>query len=66
MATLRMSFFTGLFRPGETKGDDASRRARLALKEVHKKTGGPTPELKRVYGAYLDNERRREQQRRKG
>ena len=27
---------------------------------AYKQTGGPTPELERVYGALLENERRRE------
>lgn len=63
MATLRMSMLTGLFRPsaGSKTGGDY-RRARVLVQKAAKASGGPTAELKRVYGAYFDNERRRKQQ----
>ncbi len=35
-----------------------SRRARDFANHVYKKTGGPTPEAKRLYAALLDNEQR--------
>lgn len=63
MATLRMSMLTGLFRADPAEGD---RRARVLVQKAYKKAGGPTADLKRVYGAYLDNERRRKEQQRKG
>ncbi|WLA62366.1 hypothetical protein [Bradyrhizobium diazoefficiens] len=63
MATLRMSMLTGLFRPSaDSKTGGDYRRARVLVEKAHKKSGGPTAELKRVYGAYLDNERRRKEQ----
>jgi hypothetical protein len=44
---------------------DGSKRAREFAELAHKQTNGATPDLKRVYGAFLDNERRRKQQQRK-
>lgn len=32
-------------------------KARKVVHEAHIKSGGPTPELKRVYGEYLEYER---------
>jgi hypothetical protein len=62
MATLKMSFFTDLLKPTA----NGTKRARVIVEQAYKKTGGPTADLKRVYGAYLDNERRRKEQQRKG
>ncbi len=64
MATLKLSDLTGLFRTHDSGRD--TRRARVLLEKAAKKSGGPTEELKRVYGAYFENERRRKQQQRKG
>jgi hypothetical protein len=33
---------------------DGSKRAREFAERAHKQTNGATPDLKRVYGAYLD------------
>lgn len=66
MATLKMPFhgLTGRLLGMNAKGD--SKVARDFAANAYKKTGGPTPELKRVYGAYLDNERRRKDSQQKG
>jgi hypothetical protein len=66
MATLKMPFtvpnlFGWLSRDNATTD---SRRAREFANRAYKRAGGATPELKRVYGSYLDNERRREAERR--
>ena len=34
--------------------------ARDFANDAYERTGGPTPDLQRVYGALLENERRRE------
>lgn len=36
-----------------------STKARTIVHEAHIKSGGPTPELRRVYGEYLEYERAR-------
>jgi|SwirhisoilCB3_FD_contig_31_4070033_length_241_multi_3_in_0_out_0_1 hypothetical protein len=66
MATLKLPFGLNSLWRGDyaIKGD--SRLAREFTLQAYKKTGGPTAELKRVYGAYLDNERRRKTGQRKG
>jgi len=65
MATLNLNMLTGLFRDSNPKNED-SKVAREFARKAHEKTGGPTSELKRVYGAYLDNERRRKDTQHKG
>jgi hypothetical protein len=37
-----------------------SARARKVVHEAHVRSGGPTPELKRVYGEYLEYKRLRD------
>lgn len=59
MATLKMPWnggFGWVKKPGPV---DDSRRAREFVRRVYKETGGPTPELKRVFESFRDNERRR-------
>lgn len=60
MAALQGSFWQ-MFRVLKPS-QDGTKRAREFAEWAYKKTNGPTPELKRVYGAYLENERRRKQQ----
>lgn len=63
MATLQFSLMQFLrVKPSK----DGNKRAREFANWAYKKTGGPTPDLKRVYGAYLANERRRAEGQRKG
>ena len=38
--------------------DDGTEEARTIVHEAYLKSGGPTDELRRVYQAYLDNEKR--------
>lgn len=55
---LLVGFFAFLAKkPRVVVGAD-SRKAREFANRVYKETGGPTPELKRLYAELLDNERR--------
>jgi hypothetical protein len=62
VATLQSFNFMHFWR-SVNLSPDGSKRAREFAEQAHKQTNGATPELKRVYGAYLENERRRKQQR---
>jgi hypothetical protein len=44
-------------------GQYDSGRARDFVREAYQKSGGATPELKRVYNSFLENERKRERAR---
>jgi hypothetical protein len=58
MATLRLPFrLNDLLSRQQREGD--SKRAREFAAQASQQTNGPTSELKRVYGAYVENERRR-------
>lgn len=61
MAALQFSLWHTLrsLKPSQ----DGTKRAREFADRAFKTTNGPTPELRKVYQAYLDNERRRKQQR---
>lgn len=65
MATVSETFssFFGLFS-GHRSATVDSRIAREFAQRAYKQTGGATKDLKRVYDSYLDNERRRESERR--
>lgn len=71
MAALRKEDFSGVFagffsflpkKPRVAVGAE-SRKAREFANRVYKETGGPTPELKRLYAKLLDNERREAERR---
>lgn len=60
MATLKMPF-TVVRNPFKPSGMEAdSSRAREFLRRSYERSGGPTPELKSVYRAFLENERKRQ------
>ncbi|GLI23456.1 hypothetical protein XFLAVUS301_31300 [Xanthobacter flavus] len=59
MATLRLPFGSLFGRQKASPKVTESRRAREFAKKAYNQTGGVTPDLKRVYDAFLDNERRR-------
>jgi hypothetical protein len=58
MATLSLRDLFGSWyvRQGNT---GRSRKAAEFVRKAYKKTGGPTPELERVYKTYAANQRRR-------
>jgi hypothetical protein len=59
MATMRLAFWRAgsAGEPFRVAADSV--KAREAIHAAGKKSGGPTPELKRVYGEYLDYKRAR-------
>jgi hypothetical protein len=62
MATLRLPSWFPHWGETTTKDNQElsdSARARDFVREAYDKRGGATPDLKRVYGSYLENERRR-------
>jgi hypothetical protein len=68
MATLRLPAFTelvGLFTRDNPELKDSG-RARAFISHAHATTGGATPDLKRVYNSYVENERKREAAQPKG
>jgi hypothetical protein len=59
MAALKMSF-RSLWKSSKRGNLDVdSNRAREFVRRTYNESGGPTPELKRVYETYLENERKR-------
>jgi hypothetical protein len=68
MATLGLPRFPALkdmFKRRHSGLSDTE-RARELVRAEYTKSGGATPDLKRVYGSYLDNERKRQAARTKG
>lgn len=63
MATLRVRNVLTLGWGREPSRAEDSPRLRRFVRQAYKKTGGPTKELERVYGSFVDNERRRESSR---
>jgi len=58
MATLRMPKMGMLFPRNEPQSVKSPRALAFA-EAAYKKTGGPTKDLRRVYDAFLENERRK-------
>jgi hypothetical protein len=49
----------GLISKPESAKDVNTRRVREAVHDSYRRSGGPTPELQRVFRAYVENERRK-------
>ena len=59
MATLKLEFLRTAWSSGARRGEADSAKAREAIHAAYKKSGGPTADLKRVYGEYLEYKRAR-------
>jgi hypothetical protein len=56
MATMRLSLWSWADRGHKSVAAD-SPKARKVIHEAFKRSGGPTPELRRIYREYLDYKR---------
>jgi hypothetical protein len=59
MAAIKLTFWRKKDTPDSHTSSVDSIKARKALHEAYNKSGGPTTELKRVYGEYLGYKRAR-------
>ena len=58
-ALTKPRWLASLFSPAaKTPGTKSSHRIYEFTQRAHRKTGGPTADLKRVYRAYLENQRK--------